>query len=177
MDFLAGGSIIMDYRLMFFGQKQWFEVKNILMTDLFLTNTQLFTSQDVNWWTGVVWITSGLLWCFYQMFGLSFWRHPFTAEDPLLSKWWNATFLQIWWRNKLTSWMAWGWEHFQQMFNFGWTTPLKREFIIYSPPCCFKLVQVSSPYSLCTISLRYQMPSEHTFMVLFGATWKQSIDL
>ncbi len=25
----------------------------------------------------------------------SFWRHPFTAEDPLMSKWWNATFLQI----------------------------------------------------------------------------------
>ncbi len=39
--------------------------------------------------------------CFYQLFGLSFWRHPFTAEDPLVSKWWNATFLQIWWSNKL----------------------------------------------------------------------------
>ncbi len=35
-----------------------------LMIDLFPTNTQLFTSQDVNWWTGVVWITCGLLWCF-----------------------------------------------------------------------------------------------------------------
>ncbi len=35
-----------------------------------------------------------LLWCFYQLFGLSFWRHPFTAEDPLVSKWCNATFLQ-----------------------------------------------------------------------------------
>ncbi len=32
---------------------------------------------------------------FYQLFGLSFWRHPFTAEDPLVSKWCNATFLQI----------------------------------------------------------------------------------
>ncbi len=40
--------------------------------DLFLTNTQLFAS-----------------------------RHPFTAEDPLVSKWCSATFLQIWWRNKL----------------------------------------------------------------------------
>ncbi len=29
------------------------------------------------------------------MFGLSFWRHPFTAEDPLVSKWCNAKFLQI----------------------------------------------------------------------------------
>ncbi len=24
----------------------------------------------------------GLLWCFYQLFGLSIWRHPFTAEHP-----------------------------------------------------------------------------------------------
>ncbi len=27
-----------------------------------------------------------------------FWRHPFTAEEPLVNKWCNATFLQIWWR-------------------------------------------------------------------------------
>jgi len=38
---------------------------------------------------------------FYQLFGLSFWRHPFTAEQALVSKWCNATFLQIWWKNKL----------------------------------------------------------------------------
>ncbi len=39
----------------------------------------------------------------------SFWRHPFTAEDPLLSKWRNATFLQIFSdeeTNSSTSWMA-----------------------------------------------------------------------
>ncbi len=35
------------------------------------------------------------MWCSYQLLELSFWRHPFTAEDPLLSKWCNATFLQI----------------------------------------------------------------------------------
>ncbi len=28
-------------------------------------------------------------------FKLSFWRHPFTAEDPLGSKWCNAKFLKI----------------------------------------------------------------------------------
>ncbi len=61
------------------------------MMGLFPSNTQLFMSQDVNWWTGVVWIIV----MFYQLFGLSFWRHPFTAEDPLVSKWCNATFLQI----------------------------------------------------------------------------------
>ncbi len=38
----------------------------------------------------------------------SFWRHPFTAEHPLVNRWWNATFLQIWWRNSSRSWMAWG---------------------------------------------------------------------
>ncbi len=39
---------------------------------------------------------SGVDYCgFYQLFGLSFWRHPFTAEDPLVSKWWNAKFLKI----------------------------------------------------------------------------------
>ncbi len=66
----------------------------------------------------MVWITCGLLWCFYQLFGLSFWRHPFTAEDPLVSKWWNATFLQICSHeetNLSTSWMAWGWVTFQKL--------------------------------------------------------------
>ncbi len=43
----------------------------------------------------------GLLWCFYQLFGLSFWRHPFTAEHPLMRHWCRDTFLQIWWRNIL----------------------------------------------------------------------------
>ncbi len=91
----------MDYGLAFWPEVL-FKVKNILMMDLFLTNTQLFSSQDVNWWTGVVWFTCGSLWCFYQLFGLSFWRHPFSAEHTLVSKWWNATFLQIFlWRSKL----------------------------------------------------------------------------
>ncbi len=39
----------------------------------------VLVTQDVNRWTGVVWI-NGLLWCFHQ---LSFWRHPFTAEDTI----------------------------------------------------------------------------------------------
>ncbi len=56
-------------------------VKNVLM-DL----SQLLSSQDVNWWTGVVWITCGLLWCFYQLFGLSFWRHPFTAVELMSAR-------------------------------------------------------------------------------------------
>ncbi len=58
-----------------------------------------FTRHSFMDWSHVdyLWITV----MFYQLFGLSFWRHPFTAEHPLVSKWCNATFLQIWWRNKL----------------------------------------------------------------------------
>ncbi len=56
----------------------------------FLQSLRCFTSQEVNWWTRVMWIACGLLWCFYQLFGLSFWWHPFTAEDPLVSKWCNC---------------------------------------------------------------------------------------
>ncbi len=52
----------------------------------YLKNMQLFTSQDVDWWTGVAWITCGLLWCFCHLFELSVWRHPFTAEDSLKCK-------------------------------------------------------------------------------------------
>ncbi len=72
-----------------------------LKTDRLVSYEQLYTSQLVNWCTRVVCITCELLWCFNQLFGLSFWRQPFTVEDTLPGKWWNATFLQNWWRNKL----------------------------------------------------------------------------
>ncbi len=65
--------------------------------------------------------------CFYKLFGLSFWRHPFTAEHTLVSNWCNAKFLQICSdqeTNSSTFWMAWGWVHFQQISIFGWTIPL-----------------------------------------------------
>ncbi len=64
---------------------------------------------------------------FYQLFGLSFWRHPFTAEDPLVSKWFNATFLLICSHeetNSSTSRMVRRWIHFQQISILGWTIPL-----------------------------------------------------
>ncbi len=59
-----------------------------------------------------MWITFGLLLCFYQLFEHSFWRHPFTAEDPLVNKRCDAKFLQN--RsdeetNSSTFWMACGW--------------------------------------------------------------------
>ncbi len=43
-------------------------------------------------WSGVDYLWSIVM---FLPAGLSIWRHPFTAEDPLLSKWCNATFLQI----------------------------------------------------------------------------------
>ncbi len=42
MDFFTGGRVIMDW---YFCWKQWFEVKNIVMLDVF----QLLSSPDVNW--------------------------------------------------------------------------------------------------------------------------------
>ncbi len=46
------------------------------------------------------------------LFGLVFWRHPFTAEDPLVSKWFNAQFLQICSDEEQIG-------HFQQTYIFG----------------------------------------------------------
>ncbi len=83
-----------------------------------LTNMQLFASLT----DGLEWC--GLLWCFYQLSGLSFWRHPFTAEHPLVSKWWNATFLQIFQMKKQTH------LHLRckcSHFIFRWTIPLSGE--------------------------------------------------
>ncbi len=34
------------------------------------------------------------LFFFYQLFGISFWRHPFNAEDAFVNKWCNAKFLK-----------------------------------------------------------------------------------
>ncbi len=66
----------------------------------------------------------GLLWCFYQLFGLSFWRHPFTAEDPLWAIDVMLHFSKSDEETNSTSWLAWRWVNFQQNFNFGWTIPL-----------------------------------------------------
>ncbi len=61
----------------YFDKKQQFGGKNIIM-HLFLTNKQLFVSQDINWWTGVMWYLRIIVMFFLRCLG-SFWRHPFTA--------------------------------------------------------------------------------------------------
>ncbi len=99
-----------------------------------------------------MWITCVLLWCFYQLFGLSFWRHPFTAEDPLVKNWYNATFLQNCSheeKNSSPSWMAWGWAHFQQIFIFGWTIPLRNDHFgdaIISPHWQYTVCNINTVY-------------------------------
>ncbi len=52
MDFITGGSIVMDYGLIFCPEVT---VQNALIMYIFVTNIQLFASQD--WWTEVMWIT------------------------------------------------------------------------------------------------------------------------
>ncbi len=115
----------MDSWLIFYPEQR-FELIEVQLMDLFISNMQLFTSQDCNWWTGVVFITCWLLWCFYQLFGLSFWRHSYTAEDPLVSKWCNAKFPENCSdeeTNPFTIWMARGWVHSFHIF-VGLNIPL-----------------------------------------------------
>ncbi len=87
----------------------------------------ILSSQDVNLWTGVVWITCGLLWCFYQLFGLSFWRHHSLQSIH----WWDTDAMLHFSKSDEETYapvscMAWEWVRFQLIFIFGWTIPLNR---------------------------------------------------
>ncbi len=88
-DFFTRASVIMDYGLKV--QKQQFKVK---MSCFLQTQAFGFTSCELIDWSGVDYCDG--FYQFFQLFGLSFWWHPFTAEHPLVSKSCNATFLQIW---------------------------------------------------------------------------------
>ncbi len=102
----------------------------------------------------------GLLGCFYQC---SFWRHPFTAEDPLVSKWCDATFLQIYSHeetNTSTSWMARLGVNFQKMLvHFWWSI----SFTCIIPPGSSSVWHVSrSPLKLplsCKITTESNAPA------------------
>ncbi len=72
----------------YFSRIQWLDVKNVLMLDL----SQLLSSPDVNWWTGVVWII--------VMF-LSDSHSDGTHSLQSIHCWDTDAFLQTWWRNKL----------------------------------------------------------------------------
>ncbi len=56
------------------------------MIDVFIPNTAFSILKM---------LIDGLESCFYYLFEFSFWWHPFTTEDPLMSKRCNAQFPQI----------------------------------------------------------------------------------
>ncbi len=86
-------------------QKWWWKV---LMMDLFLINMQLFASQDVNWWTGVMLIICGP-WCFYQLMAPIHCREHWWASEAMLN-------LQIY-SDEETNSSTFGW-HDSEYFHF-----------------------------------------------------------
>ncbi len=56
MDLFTGRSITTDYRHVFI-RSDGLKLKHLKWWICFPTNTQIFPLQDVNWWTGVIWIT------------------------------------------------------------------------------------------------------------------------
>ncbi len=88
------------------------EVKNILIMDLFIKKTQrLLLYKMLIDGREFVWITCGSLRCIYQLFGLSFRWHPFTADDS----WCWVKFLQICSDEQMNTWSSW-----MIWFSFLW---------------------------------------------------------
>ncbi len=98
-------------------------ILNILMMDLFLANMQLLILQDVNWWTGLVWITCDVFISCVDSHSdgtHSLQRIHWWASDVILD--FNKTVPMK--KNSSTSWMPWGWVNSQRTFcsahnNFG----------------------------------------------------------
>ncbi len=133
--------------------------KKVLMMDLFLTNRFLFCKSLTD---GLEW--RGLLWCFNQLFGLSFWRHPFTTEYPLVSKWSNATFLQICSDEEKLIYILDGlmWVHLHQISIFRWSIPLTWTFYL----CMLSKGNMITCFSSETSSLTSLM--QHTANILLN---------
>ncbi len=115
----------------------------------------------------VMWISCGFL-CFYQLFGLSFWQHPFTTEDPLVSKWCNATFPQICsdkQTNSSTSWMAWGWVHFHFCVNYSFKGPLwlltAKDPVVTSDHVNVPLVEYAHASTIDMLFMHWNLHSGH----------------
>ncbi len=88
--------------------------------DLFLTNTQLLSSPDVNWWTGVVCIIVMFLSDSHSDGTHSLQSiHCWTSDGMLhFSKYDEET-------NSSTSRTSWEWGVLQLISIFGWTVPLR----------------------------------------------------
>ncbi len=78
-----------------FSQKQRFKVKRVLMMDLFITNIWSFSLHmmliDGLEWCGLLWFFLSAIWTLILM-------APIHCRGSIGE---HATFLQIWWRNKL----------------------------------------------------------------------------
>ncbi len=89
-------------------------------------------TQDINWWTGVVWITCGLLWCFFSCLDSdgthSLQRIHWWASDGML----NSPYLFPW-RNKpiFTLDGQCVCVKFQQIIIFGWTIPFEILYLYF----------------------------------------------
>ncbi len=112
-----------------------------------------------NWWIGVMWIIFGLLWCFYQLFGLSFWWHPFTAEDPLVSKWCSATFLQFCSDEETNSFTFWCHRH-----TFS-NTARNLPWLLFTGTCS------SSPHTSAQLTL-HSMSGHSVFLLCLARSFK-----
>ncbi len=86
--------------------------------------TQLSVSQDVNWCTGVVWITCDVvISCLdshsdgtHSLQSIHCW-----TSDAMLH--FSKSYIET---NSSTSWMTRGWVNHQHIFSFGWTIPLRQ---------------------------------------------------
>ncbi len=118
------GDALFHWRKSYYGLWTHILVKNVLMLDLF----QLLSSPDVNWWTGVVWITCDVfISCLdshsdgtHSLQSIHCWdsdaeTHFYKPDEETNSSW---------------SRMTWGWAQFQQTFITGWTVSLINNEII-----------------------------------------------
>ncbi len=131
LDFFHWESNVMDRGVVF--------QPKAAVLNLFLTNMQILASQDVNWWTGVVW-----LYC--DVFISCLDSHSDGTHSLQRIHWWAGDgmlhFFQICSDEETkssTSSMAWGWVHFRK-FHFWWTVPLKSW--LRRP---FKLISLTHP--------------------------------
>ncbi len=97
-----------------FAQKWRFKVKNPFIRNLFLKNKQLLASQDIHWWTGVDYCDVFISCLDSHSDGThSLQRIHCWTSDGMLH--FSTSVAET---NSFTSWMAWGWGHFQQIFLF-----------------------------------------------------------
>ncbi len=76
-------------------KQNWNE--NILMTDLFLTNMQLFTSQNINWWSCVDYWGVCISCLDSHSFGTHSLQRIHCCASDVMQNYSNL----FWWRNKL----------------------------------------------------------------------------